>query len=126
MSSKLRGPVSDHISLPMPTIAAITGHASAGGWSTLCVVIKRRDRGFLYTSELDIGLVVPAWFMALLECKFGDVKARMDVVLKAAKLTAEKGTVDMAVGNAEETVEAAVGSGKEGVFDMRLNLFLFK
>jgi len=97
-----------------------------GGWSTLCVVIKRRDRGFLYTSELDIGLVVPAWFMALLECKFGDVKARMDVVLKAAKLTAEKGTVDMAVGNAEETVEAAVGLGKEGVFDMRLNLFLFK
>jgi hypothetical protein len=89
----------------------------------LCVVIKRRDRGFLYTSELDIGLVVPAWFMALLECKFGDVKARRDVVLKAAKLTAEKGTVDMAVGNAEETVEAAVGLGEEGVFDKRLNLF---
>jgi enoyl-CoA hydratase/carnithine racemase len=126
MSSKLRGLVSDHISLPMPTIAAITGHASAGGWSMLCVVIKRRDRGFLYTSELDIGLVVPAWFMALLECKFGDVKARREVVLKAAKLTAEKGTVDMAVGNAEETVEAAVGLGEEGVFDKRLNLFFKK
>ncbi|KAL3581525.1 hypothetical protein D5086_015857 [Populus alba] len=82
------------------------------GWSMLCVVIMRRDRGFLYMSELDIGLVVPAWFMALLECKFGDLKARRDVVLKAAKLTAEKGIVDMVVGNAEETVEAAVGLGR--------------
>ncbi|KAJ6902089.1 hypothetical protein NC651_019761 [Populus alba x Populus x berolinensis] len=112
MPSKLRGLVSDHISLPMPTIAAITGHASAGGWSMLCVVIMRRDRGFLYMSELDIGLVVPAWFMAWLECKFGDLKARRDVVLKAAKLTAEKGFVDMVVGNAEESVEAAVGLGR--------------
>lgn len=78
----------------------------------LSVVIMRRDRGFLYMSELEIGLVLPAWFMALLECKFGDLKARRDVVLKAAKLTAEKGIVDMVVGNAEETVEAVVGLGK--------------
>ncbi|KAJ6429112.1 hypothetical protein OIU84_020698 [Salix udensis] len=120
MSSKLRGLVSDLISLPMPTIAAITGHASAGGMIfALChdYVIMRRDRGFVYMSELDIGLVVPAWFVALLECKIGNPKARRDVVLKAAKLTAEmavgKGIVDMVGGNAEETVEAAVRLGEE-------------
>ncbi|CAK7325651.1 unnamed protein product [Dovyalis caffra] len=120
MSSKLREVASDLVSLPMPTIAAITGHASAGGMVfALChdYMIMRRDRGFLYMSELDIGLVVPAWFMTLIECKIGDARVRRDILLKAAKWTAEmaveKGIVDMACGSAEETVEAAIGLGEE-------------
>ncbi|KAJ6350213.1 hypothetical protein OIU78_006393 [Salix suchowensis] len=86
----MRGLASDLISLPMPTIAAITGHASAAGMAfALC-----HDY-----------------------CKIGNPKARRDVVLTAAKLTAEmaveKGIVDKVGGSAEETVEAAVRLGEE-------------
>ncbi|KAG7585874.1 ClpP/crotonase-like domain superfamily [Arabidopsis thaliana x Arabidopsis arenosa] len=120
MDSKLRSLVADLISLPMPTIAAVTGHASAAG----CIlamshdyVLMRRDRGFLYMSELDIELKVPAWFMALIRVKIGSPAARRDVMLTAAKVTADVGVkmgiVDSAYGSAAETVEAAVKLGEE-------------
>uniref|UniRef100_A0A2P2J0D4 Delta(3)-Delta(2)-enoyl-CoA isomerase n=1 Tax=Rhizophora mucronata TaxID=61149 RepID=A0A2P2J0D4_RHIMU len=119
MSSKLRSVISDLISLPMPTVAAVSGHASAAGMILALshdYVVMRRDRGFLYLSELDIGLVIPAWFMAVLKCKIVDAKARMEVVLKAAKLTAEmaveKGIVHSAHDGAEATVEAAIEMGE--------------
>ncbi|CAD5316369.1 unnamed protein product [Arabidopsis thaliana] len=120
MDAKLRSLVADLISLPMPTIAAVTGHASAAG----CIlamshdyVLMRRDRGFLYMSELDIELIVPAWFMAVIRGKIGSPAARRDVMLTAAKVTADVGVkmgiVDSAYGSAAETVEAAVKLGEE-------------
>ncbi|KAK3232209.1 hypothetical protein Dsin_004090 [Dipteronia sinensis] len=90
MSLKLRSLLAEFISLPMPTIAAITGHVSAAGLILALshdYVLMRRDRGFLYMSELDIGLKIPAWFMALIGCKVGEPAARRELVLKAAKLT---------------------------------------
>lgn len=120
MDAKLRSLVADLISLPMPTIAAVTGHASAAG----CIlamshdyVLMRRDRGFLYMSELDIELIVPAWFMAVIRGKIGSPAARRDVMLTAAKVTADVGVkmgiVDSAYGSAAETVEAAIKLGEE-------------
>ncbi|CAI9101539.1 OLC1v1038888C1 [Oldenlandia corymbosa var. corymbosa] len=120
MDSKLRNLVSDLIDLPMPTIAAVTGHASAAGFIVAMAhdyILMRKDRGFLYMSELDIGLIVPAWFFALLKCKARSPAARREVVMKAAKITAEKGIeagiVDSAHVSAEETVKAAVKLGEE-------------
>ncbi|WCJ19566.1 delta(3) delta(2)-enoyl CoA isomerase 1 [Euphorbia peplus] len=120
LSSELRSLISDLISLPMPTIAAVTGHASAGGFILALAhdyLIMRKDRGFLYMSELDIGLVIPAWFMAFLKCKIGDAGARREVVLRAAKMTAEvaveKGIVWSAHDGVEATVAAAVELGEE-------------
>ncbi|XP_065869635.1 enoyl-CoA delta isomerase 1, peroxisomal-like [Euphorbia lathyris] len=120
LSSEFRALISDLISLPMPTIAAVTGHASAGGFILALAhdyVLMRKDRGFLYMSELDIGLVIPAWFMAFLKCKIGNPSARRDVVLRAAKLTAakavESGIVHSVHDGAEATVDAAVELGKE-------------
>uniref|UniRef100_A0A5B7AJY3 Delta(3)-Delta(2)-enoyl-CoA isomerase n=1 Tax=Davidia involucrata TaxID=16924 RepID=A0A5B7AJY3_DAVIN len=120
MSSKFRSLINDFISLPMPTIAAVSGHASAAGFIlALChdYVLMRKDRGFLYMSELDIGFKIPAWFMALVRCKIGSPMSRRDVVLRAAKLTAvaaaEKGIIDSAHDSAEETVKAAVRLGEE-------------
>ncbi|KAH7840312.1 hypothetical protein Vadar_015492 [Vaccinium darrowii] len=119
MSSKLRSVVTDLISLPMPTIAAVTGHASAAG----CIlalshdyVLMRKDRGFLYMSELDIGLpIIPAWFLEVIQSKIGSPAARRDVMLRAKKVTAEKaaemGVVEAVDGGAEETVRAAVRLG---------------
>ncbi|XVE69139.1 hypothetical protein DITRI_Ditri09bG0126700 [Diplodiscus trichospermus] len=77
----------------MPTIAVVTGHACAAG----CVlplshdyIVMRKDRGFLYLSEMDIGLTMLAWFMALIRCKIGDAKVRREMVMQAEKLTAEQ------------------------------------
>ncbi|KAK9190482.1 hypothetical protein WN943_019087 [Citrus x changshan-huyou] len=120
MSRKLRSLISDLILLPMPTIAAVTGHASAAGLILALshdYVLMRNDRGFLYMSELDIRLTVSAWFMALIECKVGNPTARREMVLKAAKLMAkeavERGIIDAAYDSAEETVKAAVKLGEE-------------
>lgn len=121
MSSKLRSVVTDLISLPMPTIAAVTGHASAAG----CIlalsheyVLMRKDRGFLYMSELDIGLpVIPDWFLEVIKSKIGSPAARRDVLLRAKKVTAgeaaEMGAVEAVDGGAEETVRAAVRLGED-------------
>ncbi|PRQ59088.1 putative dodecenoyl-CoA isomerase [Rosa chinensis] len=89
MASKLRSVVADFISLP----------------------------GFVYMSEMDIALVIPASVHALIKNKVGSAAARRDLMLRADKMTAavavEKGIVDSAVNGAEETVEAAVRLGEE-------------
>ncbi|KAA8534235.1 hypothetical protein F0562_031752 [Nyssa sinensis] len=123
MSFKLRSLVNDLISFPMPTIAAISGHASAAGFVlALChdYILMRKDRGFLYMSELDIGFKIPAWFMALARCKIGSPMALRDVIQRATKFTAEvaaeKGIIDSAHDSAEETMKAAVRLGEELVW----------
>ena len=120
MYSKLRLLISELIDLPMPTIAAVTGHACAAGFAlALChdYILMRKDRGFLYMSELDIGVKIPVWLMTLLKSKVGEPAVWREMVLKAVKITAEKGVetgiVDSAHVNAEETVKAAVRLGEE-------------
>ncbi|KAE7996814.1 hypothetical protein FH972_001504 [Carpinus fangiana] len=120
MGSKFDSLVADLISLPMPTIAAVSGHASASGFMLALshdYVLMRKDRGFLYMSEVDISLVIPAWFIALIECKIGDPLARRDVVLKGAKVTAkeavEKRIIDSAHDGPAGTVSAAIRLGEE-------------
>ncbi|XP_054777711.1 enoyl-CoA delta isomerase 1, peroxisomal [Prosopis cineraria] len=119
MTSLLRSVVTDLISLPMPTISAVTGHASAAG----CIlalshdyVLMRSDRGFLYLSELDIKIVFPPWCIALLKAKIGSPAARRELVMKAAKVTAKQAVelriIDSAHDNPEETVKAAVELGQ--------------
>ncbi|XP_058753680.1 enoyl-CoA delta isomerase 1, peroxisomal-like [Vicia villosa] len=114
----LRSVVSDLLSLPMPTIAAVTGHASAASYILALVhdyVLMRSDRGFLYMSEIDINRVIPAWFVAVVEGKVGSAAARRRIVMQAGKVTAKEavrlGVVDSAHDSAEETVKAAIGLG---------------
>nr|CAD1842249.1 unnamed protein product [Ananas comosus var. bracteatus] len=68
----LRRAVADLLSLPMPTIAAVTGHAAAAGCLLALshdYVLMRADRGFFYMSELDIGVRLPDYFNAALRDK---------------------------------------------------------
>ncbi|KAK4279910.1 hypothetical protein QN277_011610 [Acacia crassicarpa] len=119
MDSLLRSVVTDLISLPMPTICAVSGHASAAGFMLALshdYVLMRSDRGFLYMSELDIKLVVPPWFVAILKAKIGSPAARRELVVKAAKVTAKRavelGIIDSAYDTTEETLMAAVELGE--------------
>ncbi|KAJ4718565.1 enoyl-CoA delta isomerase 1, peroxisomal-like [Melia azedarach] len=120
MLGKYRSLISDLISLPMPTIAAINGHAAAGGLVFALshdYVLMRKDRGFLYLSDLDVGIGIPPWGMALIECKVGKGKALREMVLRAAKMTAKEagewGLIDAAYDSAEGAVKAAIGLGEQ-------------
>ncbi|KAF8413725.1 hypothetical protein HHK36_001718 [Tetracentron sinense] len=112
--------VADLISLPMPTVAAVTGHAAAAGFMLALshdYVLMRKDRGVLYMSEIDIGLTFPDYFMAIMRSKIASRIARRDVVLRAAKVKAEEAVkmeiIDSAHDSAAETVEAALRLGEQ-------------
>ncbi|KAL6609603.1 hypothetical protein ACP70R_039572 [Stipagrostis hirtigluma subsp. patula] len=106
----LRPLAADLLALPMPTVAAVTGHASAGGFLlALChdYRLMRGDRGVLYMSEVDIGLPLPPYFMAVLRAKITAANALRDVALRGKKLRAadakEMGIVDVVCPSAAET-----------------------
>ncbi|KAJ9536878.1 hypothetical protein OSB04_029611 [Centaurea solstitialis] len=112
--------VADLVSLPMPTIAAVTGHAAAAGMILAIshdYVLMRRDRGVLYMSEIDIGMTIPDYFAAMVRSKVGKPEVRRDVLLRGVKAKAEEavgmGLVDSAHDSAERVVEAGVRMGEE-------------
>lgn len=60
------------ITLPMPTVAAVNGHAFGAGFMTaLChdVRMMRADRGFLCANEMQLGMVIPRPELALFRHK---------------------------------------------------------
>lgn len=121
MMSKVRSLLTDLMSFPMPTIAALNGHAVGEGYIlALChdYVFMRKDRGFLYMNGLDIGEVLPTpFFKATLKAKISNPAILRDIVLRAEKMTAEKavekGIIDAAYDTVEATVAAAVELGDQ-------------
>uniref|UniRef100_A0ACD5TET5 Uncharacterized protein n=1 Tax=Avena sativa TaxID=4498 RepID=A0ACD5TET5_AVESA len=118
--SALRPVAADLLALPMPTVAAGTGHASAGGLLlALChdYRVMRADRGVLYMSEVDIGLPLPPYFMAVLRAKISSAQALRDVVLRGSRLRApqakEMGVVDVVCPGAPETAAEALRLAEE-------------
>lgn len=112
--------VADFISLPMPTIAAITGHAAAAGLMLAMghdYITMRSDKGVLYMSELDIGMTLPDYFNAMFRSKIGSPSARRALLLRASKVRAEEavgmGIIDSVHSNGMETLEAAVRLGED-------------
>ncbi|XP_038877355.1 enoyl-CoA delta isomerase 2, peroxisomal-like [Benincasa hispida] len=112
--------VAELLSLPMPTIAAITGHAAAAGF-TLALshdyLIMRSDRGVLYMRELDLGLTLPDYFMALFKSKIGSSLAVRDLILRGMKVGGEAavrmGVVESAHQGQDAVVNAAVRLGEQ-------------
>ncbi|KAL7608049.1 hypothetical protein Lser_V15G13994 [Lactuca serriola] len=112
--------VADFISLPMPTIAAVTGHAAAAGQLLAMshdYVLMSRHRGVLYMSEVDIGMALPEYVSVLMRSKVAKPNVRRDVLLRGVKVKAEeavaKGLIDAAYGNREKTVEGGVRLAEE-------------
>ncbi|KAL0322495.1 UNVERIFIED_CONTAM: Enoyl-CoA delta isomerase 2, peroxisomal [Sesamum angustifolium] len=89
MVDLFKGVVADLLSLPMPTIAAVNGHAAAAGLILAMghdYVMMTLSRGVMYMSELDIGMTLPDYFTALIRAKVGSAGARRELVLLAAKV----------------------------------------
>eukprot|EP01018_Ginkgo_biloba_P038039 Gb_17266 [translate_table: standard] len=100
--------------LGVPTIAAISGHASAGGFMLALAHdyrFMKKDRSVLYMSELDHGMHLPRSLMAVIRSKLLPGALR-DVVLSASKLRAQtalqNGIVDSVFEDSAQTLEAAV------------------
>lgn len=112
--------VAAFLSLPMPTVAAIPGHAAAAGFLlALChdYVLMRRDRGVLYMSEVDIGLSMPEYFAAMFRAKVSSASARREILLRGAKIKGAEalnmGIVDTVHDSADEVVEEAERLGEQ-------------
>ncbi len=72
------------ITLPVPTVAAVGGHAFGAGFMlalTHDVRIARSDRGFLCANELQIGLTVPRPEVALFRHKLSAPAFHETVIL---------------------------------------------
>ena len=91
--------------LPVPTIAALNGHAFAAGavFAQACDYrLMREDRGWLCLNEVDLGLPIPAEIMALISAKLPATTAR-DAVLAGKRFTADEAIgVGFADGKAPE------------------------
>lgn len=92
--------VLDLLKLNMPTYAAICGHAAAGGLLFAMAHdhrMMRKDRGFLYSSAVDINFVLPPGSVALMRAKVTP-KVFKDMVLQGVKYTGimahEAGIID--------------------------------
>jgi enoyl-CoA hydratase/carnithine racemase len=109
--------------LPVPTVAAVNGHAFAAG-AMLALAhdfrVMRADRGFVCLPEVDINLPLTPGMTALLQCKLDPATLR-DTVLTGARIggleARERGIVDEAVPAAEvlsrAVARAAALAGKD-------------
>ncbi|KAF0915902.1 hypothetical protein E2562_000546 [Oryza meyeriana var. granulata] len=114
MSEAFRYLVADLLALPMPTVAAVTGHAAAAGCALALVhdaVVMRASRGFLYMSEVDAGIKIVEYFAELIRQKVPDAVNRRDLLLRGDKMTAgeavRRGIADAAVDSGVDDVVAA-------------------
>ncbi|KAJ4722640.1 enoyl-CoA delta isomerase 2, peroxisomal-like [Melia azedarach] len=108
------------ISLPMPTIAAVNGHAAAAGFLLALshdYIIMKRDKSVLYMSEMDIGLTLPDYFASLFLSKVGSATTRRDILLIAKKMKGQEalrmGIVEAVYDSVEEVAEASMRLGKQ-------------
>jgi enoyl-CoA hydratase/carnithine racemase len=88
--------------LPCPTVAAVNGHAFAGGafLALSCDYrLMREDRGWFSVSEVDVGVPVPAPMTGILRGKLPANTAR-DALLTGKRYTAD------------EAVAAGIADGK--------------
>ncbi|KAF5811298.1 putative enoyl-CoA hydratase/isomerase, ClpP/crotonase-like domain superfamily [Helianthus annuus] len=112
--------VAEFISLPMPTIVVITGHAIGAGLGlALChdYVYMRRDHGLLSMNEIHKGLMLPDYGVELIRAKVVKRESLRDVLLRGVKVKADEavmmGLVDIAYEDRESAVEGGLRMGEE-------------
>lgn len=113
--------------LPCPTVAAMNGHAFAGGafLALSCDYrLMREDRGWFSVSEVDVGVPVPPAMMGILQGKLAANVAR-DALLTGKRYTADEalaaGIVDGKASMEElldqaRTLATQLGTKEPGIF----------
>lgn len=106
------------ITFPMPTVAAINGHAfGAGFMSALChdVRIMRSDRGFICANEMQLGMRIPPPELALFKHKLS-ASAFFETVQLAKRWTGpmalEAGIVQ-GIADTDNLLDQAIAKAKE-------------
>ena len=81
------------LNLGMPTVAAINGHAYAGGMVLAMAHdyrIMRTDRGYLCMNEILLPSPIPNGMLSLLKAKISNRPLLRDIVLTAKRLSAQQ------------------------------------
>src|SRR5690606_16155672 len=102
------------LTLPVPTVAAVQGHAFAGGAMlafTHDVRVMRADRGFLCLPEIDLGMPFSDGMAALIAAKLEQPALHRMAVLGervGGDTALALGAVDAAVAGEEAVLAAAM------------------
>jgi enoyl-CoA hydratase/carnithine racemase len=78
--------------LPVPSVAAVNGHAFAGGAALALACdyrVMRADRGWICLSEVDAGVPIAPGMMAMIRAKLSPATAR-DAVLAGKRFAADE------------------------------------
>ncbi|KAI9228945.1 MAG: ClpP/crotonase-like domain-containing protein [Piptocephalis tieghemiana] len=81
------------MSLPIPTVAAINGHAFAGGFLLAAAHdyrVMRTDRGYLCMNEVELPAPLSPGMAAVLRAKFTSPAALRDCLLHARRFSAQE------------------------------------
>lgn len=102
------------LSLPMVTVAAINGHAIAGGMvAALCCDyrVMHSERGFMAMNEIQLPSSVPTGMLVVVQQKVVDPALQRDLLLLGKKYTSKEmhkaGIVDLLAEDEEKVMEEA-------------------
>jgi len=104
---------------PVPTIAAINGHAAAGGFMLALAHdyrVMRTDKGVLYLSEVDIGLPLTPGMNAIVRCRMSPSVFRSAALFGTkfhGRDALKSELVDETGENVEATLAAAMMKAKQ-------------
>lgn len=106
------------MTFPIPTIAAINGHAFGAGFMlSLCHDLRfmRADRGFVCANEMQLGLAIPAPELALFRHKlpFNVFFETVQLARRWTGVDAERAGIVQATANAETLLPLALGRAAE-------------
>jgi enoyl-CoA hydratase/carnithine racemase len=124
------------LTLPVPTVAAIQGHAFAGGAMLALahdVRVMRADRGFLCLPEIDLGMTFTDAMAALISAKVAPPALHRIAVLGerlGGSAALELGVVDQVVEGEEAVLPAAIeraaalsGKARPNLVGLRQNFY---
>ncbi|MEO3823604.1 enoyl-CoA hydratase-related protein [Actinomadura sp. B10D3] len=124
------------LSLPMPTVAALNGHAFAGGGMLALAhdfAVMRTDRGYFCLPEVDLGMSFTPGMNALITSRLPKATAH-EAMLTGRRYTAEQalaaGIVQRAAAE-DEVLPAAVEhaasqAGKDGAVVAKIRTALYR
>lgn len=102
------------LTFPIPTVAAINGHAFAAGFGLACAHdyrVMNAKRGYLCMNEIDFGAPLPHGLQQALASKIADQRTMRKIVLEGHRFSAQEafdqGFVDHLADSPQDTLDKA-------------------